>query len=617
MNIGLHIFGVTPLKKFITACFLFTFYCSSCFSNELTRDLALSNPWLGLLHYEEGLFSKPQSAIQSDDFFFSKTGHIDPLSELNATLSSFTDDPSLQCKFPARAQLLQQYFDLPKAHCDELNTFIQSINASSLSLIYASGYLGNPASMYGHVFLKFNQGAASPLLDNTYNYGARHPDNENPFKYIAKGIFGGYQGYFANQKYHHQTLIYNETELRDLWEYRLNLSTDEIHFVLMHLFELEGVGKTYYFFKQNCAYQLARLLDLVKGDNRITPQKPWVMPFDVITMMYRDDHESIIDEVIYHGSRQEKLYDRFSQLTKAEAEAVKQVLFQPALRVNAILDKLSETSAKRVIDTLYDYYAFVDQKNNGVSNEQSVKRKSLLQARFALAPGASEFNSADKKAPHLGQSSTLLQASFVHNDVLKNAIELRFRANYYDLLSVNAARIPFSELSTFDMRVRYYDTESSLTLHELTLLRIINLNATSTGLPHDTGYAWKLAAGYRPQSLQERGNGTGYVDGFIGKAIALSPDFAIYGAASGAITSKNDVGGNIAIGPEIGGVINLTPFYAMSLSFGHQRYLNDVDIVRNTMTLEQRFSDHNQMDFRMALRYDGTHELTASFSYYF
>lgn len=605
------------IKRKIGLCCLIGLYCGSAFSFESKEDVAASDTWLALLHYEQDASSTLVSAINSDDFFFSDSGRSDALSELDATITNFTESPSTQCQFPARAEFLQAHVDLPIVECNDVNTFLESVNVNSLSLIYASGYLGNPASMYGHIFLKFNQQSKTALLDNTYSYGARHPDNENPLKYIVKGIFGGYEGYFANQKYHHQTLVYSESELRDLWEYRLALSTDDVTFLLKHLFELEGVGKTYYFFKQNCAYQLARLLGLVIDTQLISPGKPWVMPYDIITMLYRDNNASIVDDVIYHGSRQEKLYDHFSQLGTPLQGVVENAINQTDEIAFPEIETLREEDAKRVIETLYDYYALIEQINDGLSDSQLAKRKSLMKQRFSLPIGKANFQDTEKQAPHLAQNSTLLQVSAIDNNVLGSAVEFRFRANYYDLLSVNTARIPFSELTTFDMRVQYYTELDEFTLRELTLLRLINLNATSTGLPSDEGYAWKLATGYRPQSLTEMGNGTFYLEGFFGKAIAFSTDFALYGAASASLTSKNDFGGNVSIGPEIGGVINVTPQLAMSLSFGHQRYLNDKDIVRNVMTFEQRFLNHRNMDLRTSVRYDGTHELSASFSYYF
>jgi hypothetical protein len=81
--------------------------------------------------------------------------------------------------------------------CPKYEDYLDAFSTHSASLIFASGYLGNPASMFGHVFLKFNGESEDGLLDNTFSYGAKVPDNENKLVYITKGILGGYQGKFS------------------------------------------------------------------------------------------------------------------------------------------------------------------------------------------------------------------------------------------------------------------------------------------------------------------------------------------------------------------------------------------------------------------------------------
>jgi hypothetical protein len=601
-------------KLFLAVCLFFVSHLVYASETHIAiEDAALSHQWRALLHYERSLFLDDKSAISSSDFFFSDTGNVDPLSELNANLTAFINTPELQCQFPARAQFIERKVaELPEVKCPDFEDFVATIGAKSVSLIYASGYLGNPASMYGHVFLKFNGTQKSELLDNTYNYGARYPKNEHPIRYIMNGIFGGYDGYFANQKFHHQTLTYNESELRDLWEYSLDLTQDEITFLLGHLWELEQVPMTYYFFKQNCAYQIAYLLSMLTGTSYIPESKLWVMPFDIVTQIERDD-PTLIDKVIFHPSRQEALYSRFSQLSSHE-RSVFEDLLKGILKPSEIVTLLSEHEAKRVIDTAFDYFAYIEQHDSVTSTMQSL-RKALVDIRFSLPVGQSRFEKPAPKAPHEAQNTSLLQISTYFNNSLSSGLTFRFRANYYDFLSLNAARIPFSELSTVDMSVRL-DEDAKLHLADLTLLRIFNLNAARTGLPHDTGYAWKLATGYREMDLN-RETAAFYVDGLIGKSTQLFQNFALYGGLSGTLTSKDNLGGYLGLGAEIGGVTSVTPEYAMSFSVGHQRYANAFDRSRTYATWEQRFTNDQTFDIRTLLRYDDAFEFSIALSHYF
>lgn len=602
---------------------IFTAFFSSVSHADLATQLAQSRTWSRLLHFEADLLSSPRSAISTDHFFFSAQGQTDREAELLATLEAFTLDPQQQCRFPARSRYLHQHFPhLPTVICHEFDNFLTAINAQSLSLLYASGYLGNPASMYGHVFIKFNNTQQEMLLDNTYNYGARFPADENPFVYIGKGIFGGYQGYFANQEFHHQTLIYNQTELRDLWEYKLALSQDQIEFLLAHLWELENISMSYYFFKQNCAYQLAHLLEMVLDVELLAPGKIWVMPYDIIMMLERNERQQetqspLIAGVYFHPSRQETLYSKYAQLSLIEQKYLVDSLRQTPSELQQSLLSLPEPSAKRIIDTLYDYFAYLDSKNDQLTPEHTAIRKVALSARLHLPPGKSDFTESVKKPPHQAQDTSLVQIRQHYQGDLGSSTSLRFRANYYDLLSVNSARIPFSELSTFDLTTSYYNKSGKMYLDELTLLRITNLNAANSGLPEDSAYAWKAATGYQTLHSEHASDGTFYAEGFIGKGIAFDLNMAVYAALSGRITTTNVLGGYLALGPEVGGVMQLSPEYALSISAQHQRYLNDWQVDRTVIQFEQRFFNHKKFDLRALLKYDRQVNYSMALSFYY
>ena len=583
-------------------------------------SLATHPTWLRLLHHESGFFQAPQGSITSKHFYLAPQGRHEPKQELQATIQAFFEHPATQCQFPARKLFLANQLSdthFPQVECEDLTTYLDSLTTTSISIIYASGYLGNPASMFGHVFLKFNNENKHSLLDNTLSYGANVPDSDNKLTYILKGITGGYEGHFANQQYHHQQTTYNESELRDLWEYKLTLSKEDISLLAAHLWELSNTEMRYYFFKQNCAYQLAKLLELVTQTPLQASYKIWSMPFDVIMMLDKLDEQSpLISEVIYHGSRQQALYHKWTQLSEVEKDAVKALITSATPELPPIFEENSTRSTIQVIDTLYDYFAYIDVKQSGLSSLQLAKRKALLRQRFTLPAQQLEWQKAMPLPPHQAQDSALLQVSTLHNNNLGQIYELRFRANYYDMLGINPARIPFSELTTFDLKLRY-QAHSAVKLHDFTLFRIINLNTSQTDLPEDRGYAWKLAMGYQAEDLSCVECSTAYIDGFWGKGWSNSPNWAIYSALSSRLTSSNNLGGNIAAGVEFGGVIHFTPSFALSLSAGHQKYLNRLSASRDYLNATQRYIDDKNMDIRSTIRFDGAWEYGLSFSLYY
>jgi hypothetical protein len=570
------------------------------------QKLSDSYSWKHLIHFEENILSS-KSSITDSDFFIASNGSRSPQAEIESTLSDFFNNPSSQCRFPARKLWLEHSIPnlkFPNYQCQEYLNYIQSFKSSSVSLIYASGYLGNPASMYGHVFLKFSpENEESELLDNTFSFGAQ-TNSDNKIAYIYKGITGGYQGRFANQKFHHQSLRYNQTELRDLWEYKLSLTPFQIELLLAHLWELDKTDITYYFFRENCAYQIANLLNVVIEPSLLPEKKAWVMPFDIVAMLNKDSASSYIDKVIYHSSRQEDLNSHFQQLNDEEKEIVFYIIERPSSQTLTMLNKLQQKEQKRIIDTLYDYYSYLKVKNDTLTAEQIEKRKLILTARFGLPSGESKWNSMEHVPPHRGQNTTLLQVSPFYNSTLGSGIELRIRANYYDLLSVNAARVPFSELSSFDLTL-YKTTAEELSIRQFDLLKITNLNISQTGLPEDQSPAWGFSVGYKPSNLSCSQCSSIYTDGFYGKGFSINDGAATYVALSEEIQIPSYSNLELRVGPEVGGVFNITPNWATVFKASRQYNLKNVAEYQDSLSWEQRFFNNPNFDIRTSVDFDG------------
>jgi hypothetical protein len=175
-------------------------------------ELSNSATWLRLLHYQGRLFGRAQSAIHSPEFFLDPNGITDPNAELDATVRALRqplvrgqEDHHAACRFPARRQWLETRIpglqnalegSLKDLQCPAFEEWDDPQDIGSISLMFANGYLGNPASYYGHLFLKFNSKSSgqSYLLDKTENFGALDVKGDNPVEYIVKALVGGYDG---------------------------------------------------------------------------------------------------------------------------------------------------------------------------------------------------------------------------------------------------------------------------------------------------------------------------------------------------------------------------------------------------------------------------------------
>ena len=118
--------------------------------------------WLKLLQYKKNALRGYTSLAKGEKFFMSKEGRYSPQKELEAVLRGFifgssTSKEHPQCRFPARFDWLKKKLSfkrrVPKVSCPKLNAWIRELNPESVKLVFASSYLGNPASVFGHTFL--------------------------------------------------------------------------------------------------------------------------------------------------------------------------------------------------------------------------------------------------------------------------------------------------------------------------------------------------------------------------------------------------------------------------------------------------------------------------------
>ncbi|SFV60314.1 putative outermembrane protein [hydrothermal vent metagenome] len=234
------------------------------------KELRLSQKhyWHLLLHMNDNV-----SEIDDPHFFFAKDGATDPEAELQATLDAFfsdeiKDDNSSICKFPARYFWLKEQLhatDFPKAQCKEYEKIFKRVDPKSATLVFPAAHINSPASMFGHTFIRINSSYHSKLLSYAVNYAANADANkENGIVFAIKGLVGGYYGRYSLLPYYEKLKEYRDSEQRDIWEYDLNLTQEETVRMFRHIWELNGTNSFYYFFTENCSYNMLWLLEAAR-----------------------------------------------------------------------------------------------------------------------------------------------------------------------------------------------------------------------------------------------------------------------------------------------------------------------------------------------------------------
>ena len=190
-------------------------YLSQLLQRAHQAHLADEREWHLLLHYRANLFGGFTSEQDEPGFFLSPEGKTDPQTELDATLTQFFS-PELvgrskqpaQCAFVARSIWLKERLSidpgqLPPMRCERFERWFEEFHAQSITLVFPSAFMNNPASMFGHTLLRIDQEGQTPqtrILAYTINFAADVPKDEG-LAYPVRGIFGGYRGYFSTIPY--------------------------------------------------------------------------------------------------------------------------------------------------------------------------------------------------------------------------------------------------------------------------------------------------------------------------------------------------------------------------------------------------------------------------------
>ncbi len=523
------------------------------------------------LHEDKGNRRKAKPAesdIISSDFFLASDGSHDPQAELIATKQALeapvTGDPDqhAQCRFPARLMWLEQQHvlrpDLQHVTCPAYDKWLSEAKPNSASIIFASGHLTNPATFYGHMMLRLgtdtNDGHDT-LLDPTLNYGAVLPDHENGLVYVARGLSGQYTSIYTVLPFYQHLNRFNEVQNRDVWEYKLDLTDDQTRLLAAHAWEHLKASNRYYYLRQNCAYRIVELLSAVT-DAKLVPEKPWVMPVDVLETLSRarnGDHP-LVRSVERLESRQTRLRDKYLALAGREQTAVNAYLRSPERGVQPALANLTPDGRKRVVETLIDYYSASEAEKPLTPAEESDKHDLVL-ARFRLPAGAADYGDIAKPAkPHEGQKSTLFQVLAGSNSELGEGLELRFRPAYNDFLSRAPGSLPYSELSFGDLRIGLYDGKISLRAFDA--LRITTLNVSQTGLPRTSGFSWRMRAGAEQAFLGCTDCVAAHFEADWGQSFILGEHVVAYGLAGGRLRSAVSGHGTVDAGLTGGLIFN-------------------------------------------------------------
>jgi hypothetical protein len=254
-----------------------------CLLTCFPADASDLDQWKALLHYQDG-----QSLAKTGDFFLHENGNIDPGVELEKTISLLEspDGVTIACRFPARYlwiadnDLSSSRYDL--AGCQELNQYIRGFPGETLNLVLVSEDINAPESAFGHILLSFSDSSRQPDETEFIHFFAESQDDPVITR-TWQGLFGGYTLRMKKASFLDIRSNYIVRQQRALNFYQLDLGPPDIRRLLYHLFELEEAEFAYYFTKENCAFFIAELLDIIYKEDRNSYKRDlYVLPVQIV-----------------------------------------------------------------------------------------------------------------------------------------------------------------------------------------------------------------------------------------------------------------------------------------------------------------------------------------------
>ena len=570
-------------------------------------NLADDDTWKSLLHVDSTFWSQSNSSrSESPDFVIKQNLESELLKTITGFLNSEPiSDDHLICKYPARYKWISSKLPElgsidPVEKCPSLKTWYQAIDAQKVSVIFPASFLNNPASAFGHTFIRFdqpNQTEQTRLLAYAVDYAAQ-TQGDDALTYALKGIFGGYSGLYSVSPYYKKVTQYSDLENRDIWEYQLGFKPEEVAMLVLHVWELRNIPFTYYYFDENCSYHVLGLLDVARPSLKLTQKlRTWVIPIDTVRVL------DSIPDLIYKKTFRPSAVTKLKQTIHAASDSSRKVVSDLLLGKFDSIKELDKTQKAQAIDLAYEFQTYQRIKSGTEDARDKQIAWDLLRHRSELGYVESS-NVSDPDKPESGHKSSQFSIGSGFSDK-EFSSEFSVRPAFHSLIDPIVG-YPFgSEIKFFDTTFRISESDN-LSIEQFTPLQITSLSPVDEFL---NPLSWQVRLhGERVRTLKEIEPFVFYTDVGFGKSISFDDKLLIYGllSISGEYTEHISNGYSIGAGPAAGLIWLQDDELALEISHRQNWYgiFGDTHVLSD-FKISQRVSifDDSQLKFEFGSRY--------------
>lgn len=476
-------------------------------------ELWNSSQWLRLGHYRKNIWGEFESPIRGN-FFVSPVGSDDPREELLATIQLLFERKETaqisQCRYLARTAWLKKVLPLEPEDlvaCPDRDQWKKQLGAEELYIVFAASDLNSAGSSFGHTFLRLHNPKNTrelELLDYGINYAAV-TGNESGALYALKGLSGFYPGAYSMLPYYQKIREYTNLEGRNLWEYRLDFSKEEVSFLIDHLLELEGSYAPYYFTNDNCSKQILELIDVVRPDQNLSASFESIsIPLDTVKALSK---KGLLRGEKLRISLQAEWRARYANLGYSERRALNKMIDSKS---HTSLSELSAKDQAKTLEATVSYLALQEYR----------QQKDLKKEKYALSLARANLGNQTDPVEILKPLSPLHSADSVAYYFgygkfdSRDFYRLKYRRAFHDLLSDDSSLSPFSHLEVMSFEFRYFPELQNLDLYRWIFLKVLS-TAPVTEL--DTPLSWRFDLGTEPR-----------LSPFVNFGVGLSFDYSLF-----------------------------------------------------------------------------------------
>lgn len=563
-------------------------------SQAAQMQLAQSRYWQLLLHMNDGV-----SEIDDSAFFLAENGNRNASAELNATIKAFYnevrfDDNATGCLYPARRFWLKQTLhleDLPVLDCREYDTLVAKMQPRSVTLVFSSAHINSPASMFGHTLLRLDTRYDSKMLSYAVNYAAAADQSkENGVVFALKGLFGGYPGRYSLLPYYDKLKEYRDTDQRDIWEYDLDLSREQVMMMVRHIWELKNGYNWYYFFDENCSYNMLWLIEVARPD--VDLRRHFVYQVIPMETVHAANEEGLITQKHFRPSKRTVLH-AYEDVLDAEGVDAALALSQGEFSAKAYATKAQpDIQMKRyVLEAASELAQYTFMKGRMDKATYTKRFHSILSERAKLGKGDT-LPVQTPSNPINGHRAIRAEIGTGWRDGLPMQT-VGIRPAYHDLGESDIGFLQGTQIEFLDLTLR--KDAKGAAVEKATILSLASI---APATPFFSPFSWRMHTGwdqgyYRRELTFNLSVGVGYaMGGAWGFAYGMVDPELFYG--TGPVT---------AVKPSLGFVIERFKFIQMNAEAGYRFYDNGVRQWIGTAGVSLRLSQNNML--KIAYDYTG------------